>query len=244
MLGVQELKTKAVTKMLMFTFQTADRYVGGMFGAQDFLPSAYEKSPEPTPFEEQLDAVQELVKAGKVRYVRLSNERPYGVCAMVNLAKQFPDLYPKIVSIQNSYSLVVRKEYEAGSAESSYHNDVRLLSYSPLAEGTLGGKYRDKNNIPKGSRLTVFPGFMNRFLGSANEAAVNAYCDLAKESGMTPTELALGWCYHRELVTSTIIRATTMKQLEENLKSFDVRLQDDVQDKIRAIYKLYTDLAK
>jgi aryl-alcohol dehydrogenase-like predicted oxidoreductase len=228
----------------MFAFPTADRYAGGMFGSPDFLPSMYEKSPTPTPFEEQLEAVQELVKAGKVRYVGVSNETPYGVCAMANLAKQFPDLYPKIVSIQNSYSMVVRKDYEAGLAESCYHNDVGLLSYSPLAGGSLSGKYRDANNIPKGSRLTLFPGFMDRFLGSANEAAVNAYCELAEESGMTPTELALGWCYHRELVTSSIIGATTMKQLEENLKAFDVRLEDDVQDKIKAIYKKYTDPTK
>jgi aryl-alcohol dehydrogenase-like predicted oxidoreductase len=163
---------------------------------------------------------------------------------MASLAKQFPDLYAKIVSIQNSYSLVVRKDYEAGLAESCYHNDVGLLSYSPLAGGSLSGKYRDANNIPKGSRLTLFPGFMDRFLGSQNEAAVNAYCDLAEESGLTPTELALGWCYHRELVTSTIIGATTMKQLEENLKAFDVRLEDDVQDKIKAIYKKFTDPTK
>jgi aryl-alcohol dehydrogenase-like predicted oxidoreductase len=228
----------------MFAFQTADRYAGGMFGAPDFLPSSYEKAPTPTPFEEQLAAVQELVKAGKVRYVGVSNETPYGVCAMSNLAKQYPDLYPKIVSIQNSYSMVVRKDYEAGLAESCYHNDVGLLSYSPLAGGSLSGKYRDKDNIPKGSRLTLFPGFMERFLGSPNEAAVNEYCKLAEESGMTPTELALGWCYHRELVTSTIIGATTMKQLEENLKAFDVRLEDDVQDKIKAIYKRFTDPTK
>jgi aryl-alcohol dehydrogenase-like predicted oxidoreductase len=160
------------------------------------------------------------------------------------LAKQFPDLYPKIVSIQNCYSLVMRKDYEAGLAESCYHNDVGLLSYSPLAGGSLSGKYRDANNIPKGSRLTLFPGFMDRFLGSANDAAVNAYCEMAKESGMTPNELALGWCYHRELVISTIVGATTMKQLEENLKSFDVRLEDDVQDKIKAIYKKNTDPTK
>jgi aryl-alcohol dehydrogenase-like predicted oxidoreductase len=158
--------------------------------------------------------------------------------------ESFPDLYPKIVSIQNSYSLVVRKDYEAGVAEACYHNDVGLLAYSPLAGGSLSGKYRDVNDIPKGSRLTLFPGFMDRYLDSANEAAVNAYCDLAKESGMTPSQLALSWCYHRELVTSTIIGATTMAQLEENLKSFDIRLEEDVQDKIKKIYGQYPDPTK
>lgn len=221
-----------------------DRHVGGMFGSDDFLPSTYEESPKPTPFEEQLGALQELVQAGKVRYVGVSNETPYGVCAMANLAIQFPELYPKIVSIQNSYSLVVRKDYEAGLSEACFHNDVGLLSYSPLAGGSLTGKYRDAEHIPKGSRLTLFPGFMDRYLGSNNEAAVNAYCELAERNDMTPSQLALSWCYHRELVTSSIIGATTMSQLEENLKAYDIRLEDDVQDKIKEIYKQYTDPTK
>jgi len=221
-----------------------DRYVGSMFGSGDFLPSVYEENPASTPFEEQLGALQELVKAGKVRYVGVSNETPYGVCSMVNLAKQFPDLYPKIVSIQNSYSLVVRKDYEAGLAEACYHNDVGLLAYSPLAGGSLSGKYRLADDIPKGSRLTLFPGFMDRYLGSANEAAVNAYCDLAESNGITPTQLALSWCYHRELVSSSIIGATTMAQLEENIKAYDIRLDDNVQAKIKEIYRQFTDPTK
>jgi aryl-alcohol dehydrogenase-like predicted oxidoreductase len=79
-----------------------DRYVGSLFGQPDFLPSAYEASPTPTSMQEQLEGLQKVIQAGKVRYVGLSNESPYGLCSFVHLAQQYPDLYPKIVSIQNS----------------------------------------------------------------------------------------------------------------------------------------------
>jgi aryl-alcohol dehydrogenase-like predicted oxidoreductase len=211
-----------------------------MFGGPDFLPSEFEQNPDPVPFEEQLSALQEMVEAGKVRYVGVSNETPYGVCSFAELAKT--KIFPKIISIQNSYSLVNRKDYESGLAEACYHHKVGLLSYSPLAGGTLTGKYRGEP--PKNARLMRFPGFMQRYLGSLNEAAVNAYCELAKESGLTPTQLALSWCYHRELVSSTIIGATTLEQVEENIKSYDVRLDHEVNEKISKIYQQFTDPTK
>lgn len=221
-----------------------DRYTGGLFGSTDFLPSQYESAPKPHPFEEQLAGLQEVVKSGKVRYVGVSNETPYGVCSMVALAQQFPDLYPKIISIQNSYSLVVRKDYEAGLAEACYHHNVGLLAYSPLAAGTLSGKYRSKETYNDQSRLNLFPGFMARYLDSGNEEAVNAYCDLAEENGMTPAQLALSWCYRNELVASTIIGATTMEQLEENLKTYDITPSEEVYKGIDEIYRKYTDPTK
>lgn len=221
-----------------------DRYTGGLFGSNDFRPSQYKDAPIPNSFEDQLAGLQQLVKEGKVRYVGVSNETPYGVCSMAALAKHFPDLYPKIVSIQNSYSLVVRKDYEAGLAEACYHHNVGLLAYSPLAGGTLTGKYRNHAETPKGSRLTLFPGFMERYLDSGNEEAVNAYCDLAHKNSLTPTQLALSWCYHNEIVTSTIIGATTLEQLEENLKAYDLHLSEAVNEEIANIYRKYTDPTK
>jgi len=222
-----------------------DRYTGGLFGQPDFDASQYEEAPTPVDFEEQLGALQKVVWQGKVRYVGVSNETPFGVCSMVHLAQQFPDLFPKIVSIQNSYSLCVRKDFEAGLAEACYHHDVGLLAYSPLAGGSLTGKYRDATSIPKGARLTLFPGFMERYLGSQNEEAVNAYCDIAeKQLKMTPAQLALSWCYHNDNISSTIIGATTLGQLEENLKAYDVRLGADALDAIDAAYKKYTDPTK
>lgn len=219
-----------------------DRYAGGLFGGRDFLPSQYEASDdEPVPFEEQLGALQEVINAGKVRYIGVSNETPYGVCSMVALAKAFPDLYPKIVSIQNSYSMVNRKDFESGLAEACYHHKVGSIPYGALAGGTLSGKYRKQQNE---GRMTLFPGFMDRYLNSRNEEAVNTYCELAEKNSMSPSELALSWCYHNELVTSTIIGATTKGQLEENLKAYDLKLNDKIHDEIREIYVEFTDPTK
>jgi aryl-alcohol dehydrogenase-like predicted oxidoreductase len=126
-----------------------------MFGQSDFDPSnVYEA----TPFEEQLAALQELVDAGKVRHIGVSNETPYGVCSMIALHEAFPEKYPRISSIQNSYSLVVRKDYEAGLSEACHAHNVALLPYSPLASGTLSGKYANPAKIPENARLTKFPG--------------------------------------------------------------------------------------
>lgn len=218
-----------------------DRYTGGLFGQPDFDPSNVKDT---VPFEEQLAALNEVVQSGKVRYIGVSNETPYGVCSMVEMAKSQPDKYPRIVSIQNSYSLVVRKDFEAGLAEACHHHNVGLLPYSPLAGGTLSGKYADKSFDSSGCRLELFPGYMERYLGSLNEEAVNSYAEIAKKNGLSPTELALSWCYHRNIVASTIIGATTMDQLHENIKAYDVKLDDEILQEISKVYKKYTDPTK
>jgi aryl-alcohol dehydrogenase-like predicted oxidoreductase len=212
-----------------------DRYTGGLFGQADFSIEQYESSPTPNSFQ--------VIQSGKVRYVGVSNETPYGIGQFCALAQAYPDLYPRIVSIQNSYSLVVRKDYEAGLAESCYHHNVGLLAYSPLAGGTLTGKYRS-GPVP-GARLTLFPGYMKRYLGSRNEAAVAAYCDIAEQQAkLTPTQLALAWCYRNPLVTSTIVGATSLAQLDENIQAYDVRLKKDVMQQIQQVYREYTDPTK
>ena len=218
-----------------------DRYTGGLFGQPDFSPSNLKES---NSFEEQLSTLNEVVQSGKVRYIGVSNETPYGVCTMIEMAKAKPELYPRIASIQNSYSMVVRKDFEAGLAEACYHHNVGLLPYSPLAGGILTGKYADADNVPENARLNLFPGFMSRYRGSQTEAAAAAYAEVAKEADMSPSELALAWCYHREHVCSTIIGATSNSQLEENIGAYDVKLDDDILEKIGSVYKKYTDPTK
>jgi len=219
-----------------------DRYTGGLFGQPDFLPSMKRES---TSFEEQLSTLKELVDSGKVRYIGVSNETPFGVCSMVEMAKRDPSLYSKIVSIQNSYSLLVRKDYEAGLAEACYEHDVGLLPYSPLAGGVLTGKYaKGEKNVPPNSRLTLFAGFMDRYLAGQSHKATLRYMEIAEEVGLSPAELALSWCYHREHVASTIIGATSITQLKENIKAFDIKLDDETIKKIDGVYKEFTDPTK
>lgn len=222
-----------------------DRYVGGLFGQPDYDMSKENASGKDTPFEEQLSALNDAVKAGKVRYIGVSNETPFGVMEMTHLANHFPELYPKIVSIQNSYSLIVRKDYEAGLAEvcSPRNCNVGLLAYSPLAGGILSGKYA-KATVDKKARLNMFPGFMDRYKDSQVEKAVAAYSGIASKHGLTPTQLALSWCYHRPQVASSIIGATSLEQLEENLKVFDVKLSDEILEEIDEVYKVFTDPTK
>ena len=219
-----------------------DRYAGGLFGQPDFTPSLVREGS--VSFDETLGALQSLVESGKVRHVGVSNETPYGVCTMIEMAKSHPEKYPRIVSVQNSYSLVVRKDYEAGLAEACHHHQVGLLPYSPLAGGSLTNKYADKDNLPPNSRYSSFPGYMARYYGSQNEAAVRAYAEVAAKRGMKPGAMALSWCYHREHVCSTIIGATSLDQLRENIRAYDTRLDDEIMKEIDGVYKRYTDPTK
>ena len=237
----ESLKRLGTDHVDLLQLHWPDRYTGGLFGTPDFTPSRVRES---IPFEETLEALRHLVDEGKVRYVGVSNETPYGVNSMIGLATSDPAKYPRIVSIQNSYSLVVRKDFEAGLAESCYHHRVGLLPYSPLAGGSLTGKYADRESVPEGARYTMFPGFMDRYYGSQNEAAVAAYGKIARGRGLTPTQLALSWCYHREHVASTIIGATSIAQLREDIEAYDLRLDDETIDEIEGVYRQFTDPTK
>lgn len=237
----ESLKRLGTDHVDLLQLHWPDRYTGGLFGQPDFSPSQVRES---VAFEETLEALQQVVEEGKVKYIGVSNETPYGVCSLAELAKNNPTKYPNIVSIQNSYSLVVRKDFEAGLAEACYHHQVGLLPYSPLAGGSLTNKYADKSKVPEGARYTMFPGFMDRYYGSQNEAAVKAYSEVASAKGMSPAQLALSWCYHREHVASTIIGATTVSQLEEDIKAYDIKLDEDTLAEINQVYKKYTDPTK
>ena len=184
-----------------------------------------------TPIHEQLEALATCVRAGKVRYVGLSNETPWGVMAFLDAARTH-DL-PAIVSVQNNYHLMNRA-FEYGLAEMCQRENVGLLAYSPLAFGLLSGKYLDDPEAA--GRLTRFPGFGQRYEKPGVAAATAAYVALARELGISPATLALSWTYSRPFVTSTIIGATTLAQLQENLAAADSVVTDTMREAINRIH--------
>lgn len=203
------------------------------FGAMYYDP-AQERSQ--TSIQEQLEALQTLVKAGKVRYVGLSNETPYGVHEFVRLAEHMG--LPRIVSTQNPYCLTNRV-YENALDETCHRLGVSLLAYSPLAFGALTGKYDETGllaaNAPQG-RLARFESMRKQRWGrQASLAAAKRYNQLARDNGLTPTQLALAFCYQKWQVTSTIIGVTSLPQLEENLQAWHIRMPEGLWAEIDAI---------
>lgn len=192
------------------------------------------------PFEEQLRALEEVIKAGKVRYIGVSNETPYGVSEFVH-ASALSGL-PKISTIQNVYNLLTRQPFEVHLAETCRKHNVALMAYSPLAGGALSGKYIGVDSVPN-ARFTLFPGYMERYNRSAAKLAVAEYAELASKHGLTMTQLALAWCRSRWFVSSTIIGATSMDQLKENLQAFELTLSDEVLTGIDEIFRKYKDPA-
>ncbi len=183
---------------------------------------------------ETMDALAELVKAGKVRALGVSNETPWGIAQYLQASRYHG--YPEIVSIQNSYSLLNRV-YEMGLSEFSYREGIGLLAYSPLAMGTLSGKYA-QNAVPKGSRMALFPEFMHRYQTPMGEQAISAYIQLAQDFSLTPTQLALGFVNTRPFMTSNIIGATTIQQLKENIESIEVTISDELEQAVHAIHRV------
>lgn len=199
-----------------------------LFGEWEFDPGAERRC---TPVYEQLEVLAACVRAGKVRYVGLSNETPWGVMAFLAAARAH-DL-PAIVSVQNNYHLMNRT-FEYGMAEVCERENVGLLAYSPLAFGLLTGKYLHHPDAP--GRLTQFPGFGQRYDKPGVTAALAAYIALAHEVGISPATLALAWVYNRDCVASTIIGATTLAQLQENVAAADSLVTDAMRDAINQIH--------
>jgi aryl-alcohol dehydrogenase-like predicted oxidoreductase len=185
--------------------------------------------------EEQLEALNSVVQAGKVRYIGLSNESPWGVMEFLRLARERK--LPMVASIQNAYSLLNRS-YEPALSEVTRREGIPLIPYSALAFGHLTGKYLNGGK-PKGARLTLFPPFGIRYDKPNVEAASAAYVDLANRSGLSPATLAIGFVRSRWFVASTIIGATRLDQLKENIDVVDVELPGSVLGEIDAIHQRY-----
>lgn len=204
-----------------------------MFGALYFDPS---KDRVYSSIHEQLEGMARLVKAGKVRYVGLSNETPYGVGEFIRVSEQHG--LPRIVSVQNPYALVSRA-LDNGLDESLYRYGVSLLAYSPLAFGALTGKYDEVGFHTPGQqpgRLALFDSMkQQRWARPEALEAARQYNALARANGLTPTRMALAFCYTNWRVASTIIGVTTRAQLDENLDAWGTRLEPGLLAQIDAI---------
>ena len=196
------------------------------------LGYVHDEDEDAIPLEETLAALKELVDAGKVRAVGLSNETPWGVMRCLRLAETLD--VPRVASVQNPYNLLNRS-FEVGLAEIAHREGVGLLAYSPLGFGVLSGKYLDGARPPKG-RLTLFERF-KRYTSEVAEEATRAYVQIAREHGLDPAQMALAYVNSRPFLTSNIIGATSMEQLEANLASESLRLDQEVLEAIEAVHR-------
>jgi len=187
-----------------------------------------------TAFEETLRALGDAVAAGKIRYVGLSNETPWGVMRYLALAER--EGLPRVVSVQNPYNLLNRT-YEVGLAEVSIREKAGLLAYSPLAFGVLSGKYIDGAR-PEGARISLFPRF-DRYMNEQARMATEEYIALAHAHDLDPAQMALAYVNSRPFLTSNIIGATTMEQLRTNIASHELTLSGEVLEGIEAIHTRY-----
>jgi aryl-alcohol dehydrogenase-like predicted oxidoreductase len=201
------------------------------FGRLDYEPDEGEE----TPVEETLAVLGDLVQAGKVRAVGLSNETPWGAMRFLTLAEAGNG--PRVVSIQNPYSLLNRS-FDVRLAEVAIREDCGLLAYAPLGGGALTGKYLNGQK-PVGARFILFPD-NRRYMGDQAKAAVAAYVALAHEHGLDPAQMALAFVASRPFLSSAIIGATTMAQLKHDIAAKDLVLPRAVLDAIEAIHKNYT----
>lgn len=207
-----------------------------MFGALYFDPERdRELRGTISSIHEQLEALQRLVAAGKVRAVGVSNETPYGVAEFVRLAEQHG--LPRIATVQNPYCLINRV-LENGLDEVMHQHDVSLLAYSPLGFGLLTGKYdaRGFDDPAQSGRMAIFDSMKKQRWGRAESlAAARRYNALAREHGLTPTTLALAWCYTKWQVASTILGVTSVAQLDEDLAAWGTTLVPEVLEAIDRI---------
>ena len=186
-------------------------------------------------FEDVLDNLKKYIDIGKIRYVGLSNETPWGVMNYLKLSKD--KNLPRMMSIQNPYSLLNRS-YEVGLAEISIREKIGCLAYSPLASGYLSGKYRN-GNFPKGSRMERDFDFWTRYRKPNVDKVVEEYYKISKKYGLDISQMSIKFCEVQDFMTSVIIGATTMEQLKTDIESVKVKLDEEVIKEINEIQKIY-----
>ncbi|MCM2292049.1 aldo/keto reductase [Allorhizobium sp. BGMRC 0089] len=203
-------------------------------GVWGYDPSNQDRNQVLDEITEKLEALEDCVKAGKIRAIGLSNETCWGTQTFLSIAEKKG--LPRVASIQNEYNLLYRP-YDLDLAELSHHEEVGLLAYSPLAAGILSGKYLG-GAVPAGSRGSI-NGNLGGRLTPHQQEATRAYVDLAKEHGLDPSQMALAFCLTRPFMASVIIGATTMEQLQTDIGAADVTLSDTVMKGIADIHRRY-----
>jgi aryl-alcohol dehydrogenase-like predicted oxidoreductase len=202
-------------------------------------PRGFERieSDQGASIEETLTGLAEIVRAGKVRFIGLSNETPWGLNEYLRLAREKG--LARVVTIQNQYDLTNRT-FEIGLSEICLREGVGLLPYSPLGGGALSGKYLGGAQ-PAGARHTLYERNRERYNGAHVQAGIQAYVDIAKKHGLDPAQMALAFVNERSFVTSNIIGATTMEQLKSDIASADITLSAEVMADIATVYKAIPD---
>ncbi|QRX82804.1 NADP(H)-dependent aldo-keto reductase [Glaciimonas sp. PAMC28666] len=211
----------------LYQLHWPDRSVN-CFGTLNY---AHISDEDTVPIEETLTILADFIRAGKVRHIGVSNETPWGIAQFIRAAEKF-DL-PRIVTVQNPYSLLNRT-FEIGHSEFSYREQIGLLAYSPLAFGVLSGKYLEGAR-PAGGRLSLFERF-TRYTNPQVDRVAGDYIALAKKHAIDPAQMALAFVTSRGFVTSNIIGATTLPQLQSNLDSINLTLSDEILAEIEAIH--------
>lgn len=187
---------------------------------------------------ETMKVLADLVQSGKIRYIGVSNETPWGVSEFIRVAREY-DL-PMITSIQNQYSLINRT-FEIGLAEFSMRENIPLLAYSPLSMGVLTGKYLDGKR-PEGARFTISDRSIERYNPDSAQDAIREYVAVAKKHNIDPATMAIAYACSREFVASVIIGATNMDQLKTCIDAGELELSQEVITDIEAVYKKYPDV--
>ena len=201
-----------------------------LFGKLDFEYDPFDI--DWTPFEEVLENLKDLIKAGKILHVGLSNETPWGIMKFLQISKE--QNLPRMMSVQNVYSLVNRV-FDTANSEVAIKENCGLLAYSPIAGGRLSGKYLNGAQ-PKNARYTLWPSRFSRHATKRGDQAIDKYVSLAKKYNLTPAKMANAFVNDRPFVTSNIIGATTMDQLKENINSINITLSDDTLKEIEEIH--------
>ena len=195
-----------------------------------------EDSNEWNDFEKILIALEKFIKEGKIRYVGLSNETPWGLSKFLEVSKL--KKLPKMMSVQNAYNLLCRT-YEIGLAEISIREKSGLLAYSPLAGGFLTGKYRNKNS-PENSRQKLFAEYYTRYSKPYAAEVIEKYFNISKKFDLNFAQMSIKFCEIQKFITSTIIGATTMEQLKTNIESVNVTLNNEILKEINNVHSIYS----